>query len=147
MLSLAGKQWDQGSSISRSKQRKKTPSSTSFSATHRQMTDKETKEDFYKTLQENYMTILMGDLKAKIGSDNSGYEEVRDRQGLGKTNENREILADLCVFNNMIIAGSVFPHRRIHKVTWVGPDHRQENQIKHICIGRTFRRSMQDVKV
>ena len=93
------------------------------------------------------MTILMGDLKAKIGSDNSGYEEVRGRQGLGKTNENREILADLCVFNNMIITGSVFPHRRIHKVIWVGPDHRQENQFQHICIGRTFRRSIQDVKV
>ena len=93
------------------------------------------------------MTILMGDLKAKIGSDNSGYEEVRGRQGLGKMNENREILADLCVLNNMIITGSVFTHLRIHKVTWVGPDHRQDNQIEHICIGRTFRRSMQDVKV
>ena len=30
------------------------------------------------------MTILMGDLNAKIGSDNSGYEEVMGRQGLRK---------------------------------------------------------------
>ena len=93
------------------------------------------------------MTILMGDLNAKIGSDNSGYEEAMGRQGLGKMNENGEMLADFCAFNNMIIGGSVFPHRRIHKATWVSPDHRTENQIDHICIGRKFRRSMQDVKI
>ena len=116
--------------------------------------DEETKEDFYNKLQtlcdklkEKDMTILMGDLNAKIGSDNSGYEKVMGRQGLGKMNENGEMLADFCAFNNMIIGGSVFPHRRIHKATWVSPDHRTENQIDHICIGRWFRRSMQDVRV
>ncbi|KAK2183596.1 hypothetical protein NP493_305g00028 [Ridgeia piscesae] len=93
------------------------------------------------------MTILMGDLNAKIGSDNSGYEEVMGRQGLGKMNENGEMLADFCAFNNMIIGGSVFSHRRMHKATWVSPDHRTENQIDHICIGRKFTRSMQDVRV
>ena len=47
----------------------------------------ETKEDFYNKLQtlcdklkEKDMTILMGDLNAKIGSENSGYEEVMGRQ-------------------------------------------------------------------
>ena len=90
------------------------------------------------------MTILMEDLNAKIGSDNS---VSMSRQGLGKMNENGEMLADFCAFNNMIIGGSVFPHRRIHKATWVSPDHRAENQIDHICIGRKFRRSMQDVRV
>ncbi|KAK2140552.1 hypothetical protein NP493_5722g00002 [Ridgeia piscesae] len=116
--------------------------------------DEETKEDFYNKLQtlcdklkEKDMTILMGNLNAKIGSDNSGYEEVMGRQGLGKMNENGEMLADFCAFNNMIIGGSVFPHRRIHKATWVSPDHRTENQIDHICIGRKFKRAMQDVRV
>ena len=116
--------------------------------------DEETKEDFYKklqtlcgTLKEKDMTILMGDLNAKIGSDNNGHEEVMGRQGLGKMNENGEMLADFCAFNNMIIGGSVFPHRRIHKATWVSPDHRTENQIDHICIGRKFRRSMHGVRV
>ena len=98
-------------------------------------------------LKEKDMAILMGDLNAKIGSDKSGYEEVMGRQGLGKMNENGEMLADFCAFNNMIIGGSVFPHRRIHKATWLSPDHRTENQIDHICIGQKFRRSMQDVRV
>ena len=63
----------------------------------------ETNEDFYNKLQtlcdklkEKDMTIFMGDLNAKIGSDNSGYEEVMGRQGLGKMNENGEMVADFC---------------------------------------------------
>ncbi|KAK2164497.1 hypothetical protein NP493_1413g00067 [Ridgeia piscesae] len=109
--------------------------------------DEEYMQTLCDKLKEKDMTILMGDLNAKIGSDNSGYEEVMGRQGLGKMNENDEMLADFCAFNNMIIGGSAFPHRRIHKATWVSPDHRTENQIDHICIGRKFRRSMQDVRV
>ena len=66
---------------------------------------------------------------------------------MGKMNENGEMLADFCAFNNMIIEGSVFPHRRIHKATWVSPDNRTGHQIYHICIGRKFRRSIQDVIV
>ena len=30
----------------------------------------------------------MGDFNAKIGSDNTGYDEVMGRQGLGEMNEN-----------------------------------------------------------
>ena len=116
--------------------------------------DEETNEDFYNKLQtlcdqlkEKDMSILTGDLTAKIGSDNSGYEEVMGRQGLGKMNDNGEMLAELLAFNNMIIGCSMFPHRRIHKATCVAPDHRTENQIDHTCIERKFRRSMQYVRV
>ena len=52
--------------------------------------DEETKEHFYNNLQtwcenlnEKDMTVLMGDLKAKIGLGNSVYEEVKGRNGLG----------------------------------------------------------------
>ena len=65
--------------------------------------------------------------------------------GLGQMNN--EIFADLCTFNRLIIEGSVFPHRRIHKATWISPDYRTENQIDHICIGQNFGRSMQDVRI
>lgn len=68
------------------------------------------------------------------------------RHGLGVRNENGERLADLCKLNNLIIGGSVFPHKDIHKATWVSPDHITKNQIDHICISKTFRRSMQDVR-
>ena len=67
--------------------------------------------------------------------------------GSGEMNENCEMFADLCSLNRLIIGGSVFPHKRIHKATWVSPDHRRENQIDHIRISQKFRRSVQDVRV
>ena len=62
-------------------------------------------------------------------------------------NKNGEMFADLCAFNRLIIGGIVFPHSRIHKATWISPDHRSENQIDNICIGQKVKISMQDVRV
>ena len=94
-------------------------------------------------MKEKDVTILMGDFNAKIESNNRGYKEVMGTHGIGEMNENGEMCADLCSFNILIIGGSVFPHRRIHKATWVSPGHQTENQIDHICISQKFRRSMQ----
>ena len=116
--------------------------------------DEEVKDHFCNRLQtildklkEKDMTVLMGDFNAKIGADNRGYEEVMGRYGIGEMNENGEMFADLCASNRLVIGVSVFPHRRIHKATWISPDHRSENQIDHVCIGQMFRRSLLDVRV
>ena len=64
--------------------------------------DEETKEDFYNKLQilcDKLKEKDMWDLNAKIGSDKSVNEEVMGKQGLGKMNENREMLADFCALN------------------------------------------------
>ena len=116
--------------------------------------DDESKEIFYNqlqavldTLKDKDVNILMGDLNAKVGSDNQGYEEVMGQHALGEMNDNGERLANLCGLNSLVIGGSIFPHKRIHKATWVSPDHTTENQIDHICISKKFRRSLQDVRV
>nr|KAG5711442.1 hypothetical protein BaRGS_025869 [Batillaria attramentaria] len=58
------------------------------------------------------MTILMGDFNAKIGSDNTGYEDTMGTHGLGQMNENGERFADFCALNQLVIGGSIFPHKR-----------------------------------
>jgi hypothetical protein len=116
--------------------------------------EEEKKDEFYEQLQhvldkrsDNDINILMGDLNAKIGADNTGYESVMGRHGLGRMNENGERFANLCAMNEMVIGGSIFPHKDIHKATWISPNHVTENQIDHICISRKFRRSWTDVRV
>ena len=74
-------------------------------------------------------------------------EEVMGIHGLGEISENGEKFMDICALNKLVIGGSIFPHKRIHKATWVSPDHTTENQIDHICISKKFRRSLQDVRV
>ena len=112
------------------------------------------KEEFYNGLQEildlqnkKDLYIVMGDLNAKIGELNEGYESVMGKHGLGILNKHGERLIDLCLMHDMVVGGSIFPHKRAHKATWVSPDHVTENQIDHICYNRRFRRTIQDVRV
>ena len=117
-------------------------------------TEEEKKDDFYQQLQAvldrrgaKNIIKLMGDFNAKIGIDNTGYEDTMGTHGLGQVNENGERFADLCALNQLVIGGSIFPHKRIYKATWISPNHITENQIDHICISRKFRRSWRDVRV
>ncbi|VDO52942.1 unnamed protein product [Schistosoma margrebowiei] len=111
------------------------------------------KDQFYNSLQSMVekcttkdLTILMGDFNAKVGTDNTGYEDIMGRHGLGERNENGERFANLCAFSKLVIGGTIFPHKRIHKTTWTSPDHTTQNQIDHICINKTFRRTIEDVR-
>jgi len=115
--------------------------------------EEEDKELFYRQLQATVdktprrdVQIIMGDMNAKVGSDNTGREREMGTQGLGNMNENGELLADFCANNELAIGGTLFPHRRIHKATWVSPDHQTENQIDHVLVQRRWRSSLQDVK-
>ncbi|VDP30999.1 unnamed protein product [Schistosoma margrebowiei] len=111
------------------------------------------KDQFYERLQSiieeclrKDLSIVMGDLNAKVGIDNTGYEDIMGRHGLGQRNENGERFANLCAFNKLVMGVTIFPHKRIHNATWISPDHTTENQIDHICINKKFRRTMEDVR-
>ncbi|VDO60844.1 unnamed protein product [Schistosoma margrebowiei] len=91
------------------------------------------------------LTILMGDLNAKVGIDNTGYEDIIGQHILGERNESEERFANLCACNKLVIGGTIFQHKRIHEATWISTDHTTENQIDHICINKKFRRTMEDV--
>lgn len=112
------------------------------------------KNAFYERLQAEIdkqakrdVALLMGDFNAKIGSDNTGQEQSMGKHGLVEMNENGEVFSDFCAFNNMIIGRSVYPHKRVYKVTWGSPNHATKHQIDHICISHRFRRSLLDVRL
>ncbi|PVD25303.1 hypothetical protein C0Q70_15803 [Pomacea canaliculata] len=89
----------------------------------------------------------MGDMKAKVGNDNTDKGHIMGKHGVGNCNENDELLKDFCLFNDLVVGGTVFPHKTIHKTTWTSLDGHTENQIDHITINRQFRRSLLDVRV
>lgn len=59
----------------------------------------------------------MGDRNAQVGMGNTRYDDIIGRNGLGERNENGERFANLCVFNKLVIGGTIFPHKRIQKAT------------------------------
>ena len=101
--------------------------------------DDTTKDSFYAQLQPEL------DLSAKVGSDNSTYDRAMGKEGCGTMNENGERLAELCAAYNLVIGGTMFPHRDIHKLTWCSPNGRDWNQIDHLMINGTWGRSLLDV--
>ena len=96
---------------------------------------------------KNDITILMGDLNAKVGSDNTGYERMMGKHGLGMQNDNGERLCEFCQLNGLVITGMLFPHKDIQKATWVSADGRVKNQIDHLLISGQWRSSVQDTRV
>ncbi|XP_062715224.1 craniofacial development protein 2-like [Aedes albopictus] len=65
---------------------------------------------------------------------------------LGEMSENGGLFTEFCGNNDMVIGGSLFPHRSVHKVTSFSRDGGTENQIDHICISWKWRRSLLDVR-
>lgn len=65
--------------------------------------DEEVKDRFYEHLQaeqeetpRHYMEIVMGDINAKVGGDNTSYERAMGREGRGAINKNGERMVELC---------------------------------------------------
>ena len=99
------------------------------------------KGDWYEQLQaevttvpQHDMLLVMGDMNAKVGSDNTDRESATASQGCGTINNNGEILVNFCLNNNCAIGGTIFQQKGIHKLTWKSPDGKTVNQIDHVVI-------------
>ena len=92
------------------------------------------------------ITIVTGDLNAKVGSKNQGMEKIMGKHGIGMMNSNGERLVELCLGNNLVIGGTLFPYKTCNKIKWVSLDQEAQNQIDHIMISRQWTRSLMDVR-
>lgn len=110
-------------------------------------------EAFYSLLEKvvadtkrGDIIILMGDWNAQVGGDNANLENVMVKHGFGAMNVNGERFTELYCKNDLVVGVTIFPHKRVHKETWVSSDQRTEYQIDHIVISRKWRGSLIDVR-
>jgi len=101
--------------------------------------DKLVKDFFYDKLNQIYQRIPAHDTEIIVGDFNakSGREEVF-KLDIGKcslhatSNENVNSAIDFAPDDVMIIKGTYFPHKNVHKETWQSPDGITNNQVDHV---------------
>ena len=113
----------------------------------------EIKNDFYNLLQDTInktprhdIELLIGDLNAQINSSREGYESTIGPFGsTTSTNDNGERLKIFCNLNDISMENTFFKHKRIHKLTWLPPDHLTRNEIDYMLISNRWRSSLRDM--
>ena len=70
---------------------------------------------------------VLGDFNAKVGDNTEYTHSIIGRHGVSNLNENVSLLINLAIEHVLLINGTLFPHKNIHKYTWTSPDHRIEN--------------------
>ena len=88
----------------------------------------EAKDQFYAEMQkvvENVgrreTLIVMGDLNARVGRNMEVWGSVLGCHGEDARNENGERLMRCCSVNELMITNTWYPHKDIHKYTWICP--------------------------
>ena len=111
------------------------------------------KEAFYSELSATYkcvpkgdIIIVMGDFNASVGERNAHVQHIMGKHGIGARTDNGERFIDFCNTNDLVIGGTLFPHKKCHKITWVSPGGSIYNQIDHFAISRRFRGCLLDVR-
>uniref|UniRef100_A0A8D8UNP4 Craniofacial development protein 2 n=1 Tax=Cacopsylla melanoneura TaxID=428564 RepID=A0A8D8UNP4_9HEMI len=112
-------------------------------------------EDFYRDLEyamkkmkSHDMTIVMGDLNAKVGEEK--YENITGYFGLGRRNDRGTRFLEFCEEHKLCIMNTFFklPKRRLY--TWISPadspQHPIRNQIDYITINQRYKNAITSVK-
>ena len=121
-----------------------------------EVADEQVKDTFYHKLIDVFNSVpthdtvmVIDDLNAKVGGGIMGMDSPNPSigpHGMGVRNNNGTRLVDFCDGADLIIGGTMFPHRTIHKGTWRSPNMLHVNQIDHIIISRRHRSYLQDVR-
>jgi hypothetical protein len=88
---------------------------------------------------------LLADFNAKLGREDIFKSTIGDESLHEISNDNGQS-SQLCHISKSYVKSMMFPHRNIHKVTWMSPGGRTHNQTDHILIDRRRRSSILDVQ-
>lgn len=112
---------------------------------------KEIKDQFYEKLSavieqmRNKEICLLGDLNGRTG--NAIDSPVLGRYGEAVRNENGERLIDLCESHSLKIMNGFFPHKDIHKFTYVQPTQHIRTIIDYYIQKKDSKLQTTDVRV
>ena len=101
---------------------------------------------YLEKVPKHDLLVVMGDFNAKMGNDNKGYENIPGKNGIGILNDNGQRLIDFFKLNDLVISGSLFYQKDVHKAMWTAPYGLIKSQIDRFCIRRKLRRLLLDAR-
>ena len=97
------------------------------------------KDIFYQQLESvtssfppHNKAVVLGNFNAVSGSESRGFEDVIGNYGSGGVNDNSTRLLSYCCAHRLVITGSWFQQKNIHRFTWLCNDQRTQKEIDHI---------------
>lgn len=88
----------------------------------------DTKEQFcehldqvIKSTSQNDKIVILGDFNARVGRDYNGWKGVLGRHGIGKVNDNGQLLLSKCAEHGFCITNTLFRIANKYKATWMHP--------------------------
>uniref|UniRef100_A0A2C9LCX7 Endonuclease/exonuclease/phosphatase domain-containing protein n=1 Tax=Biomphalaria glabrata TaxID=6526 RepID=A0A2C9LCX7_BIOGL len=101
----------------------------------------EAKDMFYDNLSSalseiptTEQVIILGDLNALVGSDNSAWDSCIGRFGVGKVNENGQRLLEVCSLHSLCVTNTYFKTKPQHRVSWRHPRSKHWHQLDLIML-------------
>ena len=117
------------------------------------LAEEDEKDLFYDELQRvfssipnNDIVILAGDWNAQLGPGDINTRHIIGRYGLGERCVNGERLLNFADFNRLVVASTMFQHKRRHLVTWYSNDGHTANQIDHLLTNSRWATSVKDCR-
>jgi len=113
----------------------------------------EIKNAFYEELDRIYDAlptgkpkIILDDFNAKIGKEETYRPTIGKDSLYNDTNDNGNKLITFATARNIRISSTMFPHKNIHKQTWIFSCGKVRNQIDHVLVDYRIRSSINDVR-
>jgi len=108
-------------------------------------------DEFYDTLEKaktqcksTDVTVIMGDLNAKVGNEADG--ETVGKFGLGTQNERGEKWVQWCKANEYVLTNTWYEQHPRRLWTWLSPGDDFKNQIDYIAIKKRYRSAIKNSK-
>ena len=86
------------------------------------------KDQFYEELDVAIGNIpkieqlyILGDFNARVGADHDAWPTCLGHHGMGKMNETRQRLLELCCYHGLSITNTFSENKPCHKVSWRHP--------------------------
>jgi hypothetical protein len=83
------------------------------------------------------------DFNAKVGRKDTFKPTIRNKSSHEICNDDG--VGNLAVSKNSAVKCMMFPHRNIHKYTWISPEGKMHNQTDHVLIDRRWHSNILDV--